>query len=252
MPEPEDLRTSIVSASGPQSSGGGQISVHSTNVDKVFKELTTAIDEGRITLYRDRGHPCVRCPRVGGATDPERQKRHLRLFSWECRCWLRLFATRANATLSTEGVKQVLDLLAGLSLETDSTVISDRELLDLLQGEPAFASVVEFMAIQETSPFEETTEAFYKRLTNFAKERGLLIRGRKRFPGGANVLSRFIRQNLDLFEAAGIRIQLRRSNGRRPRGWSSWTLPASVSLMRRRTVWLTSMLPVGTHISRAW
>ena len=97
MPETEDLRTSIVSASGPQSSGGGQITVHS-NVDKVFKALTTAIDEGRITLYRDRGHPCVRCPGVGGATDPERQNRHFRLFSWECRCWLRLFGSAHRCT----------------------------------------------------------------------------------------------------------------------------------------------------------
>src|SRR5262249_8224106 len=60
---------------------------------------------------------------------------------------------------------------------------------------------------------EGRAEALWRELQDFARKRRLLTIGRRRFPAGANVLSRRLALFKDVFAQLGITVDIRRSNG---------------------------------------
>ena len=91
--------------------------------------------------------------------------------------------------------------------------IDDPALLQYIESEPVVAVLLEFMHTRDR--YEQTMEVLWKELRKFARGRRLLVRGKKRFPGGPNVLSRIL--GLDpcakVLERLGIILEMKRSNG---------------------------------------
>jgi hypothetical protein len=91
--------------------------------------------------------------------------------------------------------------------------IHDPALLQYIESEPVVAVLLEFMHTRDR--YEASMEVLWKELDKFGRGRRLLVRGKKRFPGGPNVLSR--RLGLDMcakvLEQLGIILEMKRSNG---------------------------------------
>lgn len=179
--------------------------------------LFDAISAGHLLVYRNvlnHVHACYKPPDTGEDFDMPAIEGALE--SKEFRDWLTLFAFRAkNIVLRQPRVQGLVRLLGGYSLSRPSALAADRALLDLLECEPVIAVVVEFMQAKypHGGRFESAMEPAWMRLNEFAKERRLLRRGRKRFPAGANVLSRELRLLSDALMRLGIRAEIYRSNG---------------------------------------
>jgi len=180
-----------------------------------LKRLEDEIERRRIHVYRNLlGQPYVFFDIVEGTLADTQPAIHLHLYHKDVRGWLTQFIWKVEKILLHEReLDRVLQALAGLSLRNKLDRVTDPALLSLLETEPTVAVIVEFMHMEKQSRFEFTMESLWKRLRDFARERCLLLRGIKHFPGGANVLSR----KLAIYEKEllrlGIKLTMTRSNG---------------------------------------
>jgi hypothetical protein len=172
--------------------------------------LTVILDEltqRRLQVYRNLlGQPYVCCD-VGG-----QPSLHAYLFDRDFRGWLVVFVKeRCGFLLREREADRLLEFLGGQSLREKVARVTDQALLQFIENEPVVAVVLEFM---HTSPRHEARmEQLWKELKKFARSRRLLTRGKKRFPGGANVLSRKLTLLRPILERLGIDVAIRRSNG---------------------------------------
>lgn len=109
-------------------------------------------------------------------------------------------------------LERVIMALAGRA-SVNERGVADPELLSLLETEPVLAVAVEFMESKGADRIEETMEALWKKWSEFARERGLLQFGRRRFPGGSNVLGKKLRQLRAALKELEIDVEIKRNNG---------------------------------------
>jgi|GEM_PF-6184682 len=136
------------------------------------------------------------------------------LFDPAVRHWLADYAWEKEiGLLRPQELDRVLCVLAGRAMRTSVGRISDPALLRVIESEPAVAVLLEYMHAQTAARLEFTMEKLWDVLSQFARKRGLLKLGRRRFPGGSNVLSRLLKQFIPVFAQLGIKIVIARSNG---------------------------------------
>lgn len=180
-----------------------------------LRRLEVEIANGRIHIYRNLlGQPYVFFD-VTGKTDADTHPAfHQHLFHKDVRAWLTLFLWKVEGILLLEReLDRVLQALSGLSLRHKLDRVTDPALLELLESEPTVAVIVEFMHSEKQSRIEHTMESLWKTLRDFARKRRLQVRGKKRFPGGANVLSRKMNLFKNELTQFGIQFTTFRSNG---------------------------------------
>jgi hypothetical protein len=116
---------------------------------------------------------------------------HLPLFHKDVRFALTWFIWEAEGLLLHQReLDRILEALAGLSLHNRVSQVIEPVLLELLESEPTVAVIVEYLRGERPKRIELAMESLWKLLRDFACERQLLVRGKNRFPGGANVLTR--------------------------------------------------------------
>jgi hypothetical protein len=175
--------------------------------EEALKAILVEIKHGRIKLYRNvLRQPYVFCDH------PRFPVMHSHLLDKDMRSWLTHFIWVTKTVLLREReADRILEALAGRSLADPLDKINDPALLQFIESEPVVAIVLEFMHTRERQ--EGTMDALWKELKKFARGRRLLVRGKNRFPGGPNVLSRKLALLLPVFEQLGITIDMKRSNG---------------------------------------
>jgi hypothetical protein len=137
---------------------------------------------------------------------------HAHLFDRDFRGWLVVFVCeQCDFLLREREADRILEFLAGQSLREQVQRVTDQALVQFIENEPVVAVVLEFMHTRVRH--EARMEALWKELQKFARSRRLLVRGKKRFPGGANVLSRKLTLLKPILERLGIDVAIRRSNG---------------------------------------
>ena len=136
------------------------------------------------------------------------------LFDPAFKHWLAAFAwDGGHGLLRNQELDRILYVLAGRALKTPVANLDDPALLRLIETESVVAVVLEFMYAQASARVEHPMAKLWEILRDFARERGMLRLGRDRFPGGANVLSRKLRQFAEVFDRLGIGVEIRRSDG---------------------------------------
>lgn len=190
---------------GASSLGASSPAGHSAALATLINEL----DAGRIRVYRDvLGKPNIEF-RLGGHPNGA-----FSLFDDDVRAWLMDFFWHAGVGLLRKGqLDPILTYLAGRSLRFPCYEVDDPTLLKALQTEPVLTVAVEFMHLHPTGKYEQPMEALWKGWRDFAEDRNLLTFGKKKFPGGANVLSRQLRRLAPVLRALGLTVDIRRSNG---------------------------------------
>jgi hypothetical protein len=172
-----------------------------------LKAIHAEIEADRIRLYRNvLNQPYASCDH------PDFPAIHAHLLDPDVRSWLAHFIWKTKGYLLREReMDRILEELAGRSLSEGLGKIHDPALLQFIESEPVVAVVLEFM---HTRPrFEAKMEVLWKELRKFARNRRILVRGKKHFPGGANVLSRKLALLPHVFDQLGITIEMKRSNG---------------------------------------
>jgi hypothetical protein len=172
--------------------------------------LITILDQievGNIQVHRNiLGQPYVFCDH------PDHPSIHLQLFDRDFRGWFSNFIWEECKILPREReIDRILELMAGRSLQNHISTVTDPALLQVIEKEPVVAVTVEFM--HGRTRIEASMEGLWKQLRAFAKERAIGGQGRVRFPAGANVLSRKLRQLTAVFSQLGIDVDIHRSNG---------------------------------------
>jgi len=181
----------------------------SQTVEAALSSLLVEIETGRIEVYQNvLGQPYI-IFRV-----PERPGGGFFLFHQDVRAWIAEFAWDGKHGLLRErDLDRILTFLRGRAMRKRLPQISDPAMLHLLRSEPVIAVVYEFMYEHATGRHEDTMEPLWKAWKVFAQERGLLRLGRKRFPGGSQVLSRLLTHFKETLLALGIAIEIKRSDG---------------------------------------
>ena len=181
--------------------------------EEALTSILSEIESGKIKLYRNvLRQPYVFCDH------PSYPSLHLHLHDKDFRGWLVHFIWKTKQFLLREReIDRILEELAGRSLSEPLNKIHDPALLQFIESEPVVAVVLEYMHVLNTRDkkrsYEATMEVLWKDLKKFARSRRLLVRGKNRFPGGPNVLSRKLTVLLPVFEQLGIEIAVKRSNG---------------------------------------
>jgi hypothetical protein len=180
-----------------------------------LRRLEVEIGKNRIHVYRNLlGQPYAFFDIVEEKLADTQPTLHLHLFHKDVRGWLTQFIWKAEGILLHEReLDRLLQALAGLSLREKVDRVTDPALLDLLENEPTVAVIVEYMHAEKQTRKETTMESLWKTLRDFARERGLLVRGKNRFPGGANVLSRKLNRFENELKQFEIQFKMTRSNG---------------------------------------
>jgi hypothetical protein len=148
----------------------------------------------------------------------------LRLEDWPCETlplfddrvghWLTAFASEKRlGLLHRDELRRILTYLAGAAMRNPLNTIDDPTLLDLIRSDPNVLVIYEFM--YDKSRIETKMKPLWVMLRRFAQERDILVIGKRRFAGGAQVLSREIDSRLDIFRRLGLQIETKRSNGSR-------------------------------------
>lgn len=177
--------------------------------EKVLDALKAEIDCGRIDIFQNLlGKPYI------SLRLPEHPWGTFFLLHKDVRGWLAVFAWEGgHGFLKERDIDRILTFFRGLALRKRLLGISDPALLKLLRTEPVLAVAYEFMCEKETGKHEATMANLWKAWREHAVERGLLFSGRRRFPGGPQVLSRLITHFRDVLLALGIKVEMKRSNG---------------------------------------
>lgn len=180
-----------------------------------LRRLEGEIEKKRIHVYRNLlGQPYVFFDIVEKTSADTQPAIHLHLFHRDVRGWLTQFIWKAEGILLHEReLDRVLQALSGLSLRNKVDRVTDPALLELLETEPTVAVLVEFMHAEKRGKLELGMESLWKTLRDFARERRLLVRGKSRFPGGANVLSRKMNHFRTELRQFGIGFTTTHSNG---------------------------------------
>jgi hypothetical protein len=175
--------------------------------EEALKAILAEIEHGTIKLYRNAlRQPYVFCDH------PKYPVMHSHLLDKDMRSWLTHFVWETKTFLLREReVDRILEELAGRSLSGLLDTIHDPALLLCIESEPVVAVVLEFMHTR--TRHEGTMDALWKDLEKLARDRRLLVRGKNRFPGGPNVLSRKLAKFVPVFEHLGITVAIKRSNG---------------------------------------
>jgi hypothetical protein len=146
----------------------------------------------------------------------------LRLDDWPCETlplfddrvghWLTAFASDRRLGLLNGGeLRRIQNFLAGAAMKNPLTTIDDPTLFDLITSDPNVLVISEFMYGRPR--IETRMRDLWVMLWRFGKERGILVIGKRRFAGGAQVLSREIDRRLDIYRRLGLQIERKRSNG---------------------------------------
>lgn len=182
---------------------------------RLFESLCDEVRASRIKLYRSLlGEPYVFCDLAQAAIDGSLPALHVHIFDDDFRAWLQLFAWHHQHVLLTEKqIERLLYALSGMSLCEKHTSLTETALLRAIENDVTVAALVEFMRCQQGARLETTMEDLWKSLREFAARRNLLQRGKSRFPGGANILSRRLRESAALLERLSLRVTIGRSNG---------------------------------------
>jgi hypothetical protein len=146
----------------------------------------------------------------------------LRLEDWPCETlplfddrvghWLTAFASEKRfGLLHRDELRRILTYLAGAAMRNPLNTIDDPTLLDLITSDPNVLVIYEFMYGRPR--IETKMKGLWVMLRRFGQERGILVIGKRRFAGGAQVLSREIDRRLDIFRRLGLQIETKRSNG---------------------------------------
>jgi len=206
-----------VSVSGAKELGGGDPVQGASNsrapsparYSAALATLINEFDAGRIRVYRNvLGKPNIEFRLDGHPMGV------FYLFDDDVRAWLMDFFWHAGVGLLRKGeLDPILTYLAGRSLRSSCHEVDDPALLEALQTEPLLAVAVEFMHLHPTEKYEQPMEALWRAWRDFAEERKLLTLGKKKFPGGANVLSRQLRRLASALQSLGLTVGIKRSNG---------------------------------------
>ena len=180
-----------------------------------LKRIETEIARGRLSVYRNLvAQPYVRFPLSSKSVGEADSHRYI--FDHDFRSWLTNFIWKHEGVLLREReINQILLVLAGASHENASAAITDSALLEFVESQPVIAALLEFAYSQKLSRKEFTMDELWKSLHSFAAERGLLKRKGNSFPGGANVLSKVLRNYAGVLLRLNLKITIRRSNGAR-------------------------------------
>jgi len=176
-----------------------------------LRRMEAEIATGRIRVYRnllDQPYICFDIDKQPLADT------HLHLRHKNVRGLLTQFIWKVEGILLHErDLDRILQALSGQSLSEKRDQVTDPALLELLDTEPTVAVIVEFMHARKQSKLEDTMESLWKTLRDFARERGMLVRGKNRFPGGANVLCRKMNRFEKDLKLFSIRFSTTHSNG---------------------------------------
>jgi hypothetical protein len=136
------------------------------------------------------------------------------LFDPAVKHWLSHYSwDKELGLLRSQELDRILSVLAGLAMATPVGKTSDPTLLRIIQSEPVVAVLLDYMHKQTATRLEFEMEKLWEVLSVFARERGMLQFGRRRFPGGSNVLSRLLRRFIPVFASLNIIVEIARSNG---------------------------------------
>jgi len=175
--------------------------------EKVLGLLLEEIEQKNLDVYRN----VVNTPYLH-YRHPDFPELHASLWERDARSWIIFFAwKRLGTLLRKREVDRILECLAGWSLQRAVHSATDKAQLLAIETDLVVANVVEFMETQ--NPYENRMREFWKDLKKFAADRTGLKRGRDRFPGGSNVLSRRLSQASQILERLGIIVDLKRANG---------------------------------------
>ena len=174
-----------------------------------LKAILARVEDGTIRLYRNVLHK----PYIGFHGD-DRPTGTFHLDDPAVRAWLSDFVWDQDLGLIHQReLDRIITVLAGRAMRSDLDHVSDPAALELVQTEPVVAVALEYMHIHPTDKYTGKVEVVWKEWREFARDRGLLKLGRKRFPGGANVLSRELAKHKRALEWLGIYVTIKRSNG---------------------------------------
>lgn len=186
-----------------------------SNADHVFELIVDKIKVGQIRVYRNLvGQAYVYGDIANEKDQPVIPAIHLNVIDKDMRGWLTLFAwERLRILLKEREIDRIIQALVGMSMRDKTVRITDPELLRVIEAEPVVAVVLEYLHGRKQKKHEFGMEALWRELKKFAKGRRLLVRGKNRFPGGPNVLSRKLALHSEVLSKLGIVITLKRSNG---------------------------------------
>jgi len=180
-----------------------------SRAEEILDDLVAEVTAGTIELYRD----VLQEPRIVFHLQDRPQGNH-GLYDETVHEWLTDFGyERGHGLLCRRRLFTILRALAGRSLRSRRDEVDDPSLLNLLQTEPIVAVAYEFMYCHSAEVHEAKAEPLWKQWRQWATDRGLLKIGRKRFPGGSNVLSRQLCELKEVLAALGINVEIKRSNG---------------------------------------
>jgi hypothetical protein len=181
--------------------------IANSGAKKALKAIEGAVASGAVRFYRNalnRAYIFCDHPKYPGL--------HEELDHPDTRGWLSNFVwATISVLLSHSEIGCIIRVLAGMSMRDQVARITDPALLKLIEKEPVLMVVLEFMHTR--AQYEDGMDSLWTTLRKFARRRRLLVRGRKHFPGGANVLSRKLSILKPVFELLGLRVDIRRSNG---------------------------------------
>ena len=183
--------------------------VQSSNAEEALRVLEAAIEAGTINVCRSVAkNPYVIVHHQDGSSS------RFALYEVQAREWLSYYLWQQNSVLlKRQEMDRILCALAGRSIGTTDGWRDDPELLRLIETEPVLAVAIEYMEQNSKSREETPMEELWKDWNKFARERGLYRLGQRKFPGGANVLSRRLTALKDVLNQLGISVKIWRSNG---------------------------------------
>jgi len=177
--------------------------------ESALDAIIAEIDDGGIRVYQN----VLQKPYIVFQIN-DRPQGTFYLYDESVYAWLAHFIWEEGLGLIHQReLDRILTVLAGRAMRSDLKKLDDPGLLRLVESEPVIAVALEVMHACDSGRIEQQMAAIWKDWRKFAKDRGLLKLGRKRFPGGANVLSRQLRQLSSVLNALGISVKLKRSDG---------------------------------------
>jgi len=175
----------------------------------ILRALLEHVEAGQIFLYRNILQNSYVAFRVA-----DRPAGVFLLHDDAVRNWIADFAWDGGLGLVQQReLDRIITVLAGRAMRSDHGQIGDAAAIQLIESEPVVAVALEFMQVKRTDKHETNVETLWIEWRDFANERGLLKLGRRRFPGGPNVLSRVLRRFAEPLRALGVSVSFRRSNG---------------------------------------
>lgn len=177
--------------------------------------LEGLLRDKRIQVYRScAGTAYVQTYPVGptDGVDLPDPKLHTELLGKDFRAWLAgLLWAKLNIALRKTQTDRLLEVLDAEAMKTTKAYASEMELIRSIEYDPLISVLVEFC--HERSRFEMKAQPLWEALEAFVRSRGMLVRFRGRFPGGANAFTGRLRVLIPILQIHGLLVKMRRSCG---------------------------------------